>query len=128
MSTDANEYQKSGTKHGVIRYVIQNIVFVLLQAACVFLSAGSLAWGSAWVYLVVVTLNQALAVLVLICSNPELLGERSIIQEDVKRWDRPLAGYMALFGVWFVLIVAGLDQRFGWTSQLSIWAQIIALV
>ena len=41
---------------------------------------------------------------------------------------RPLAGYMALFGVWFVLIVAGLDQRFGWTSQISTWVQIIALV
>lgn len=128
MNSDVNEDQKSLIKRGVFRYVIQNTVFILLQAACLFLSAGSLVWGSAWVYLVVVTLNQALAVLVLLRSNPELLGERARIQEDVKRWDRPLASYMALFGVWLILVIAGIDQRFGWTSQISIWVQIVALL
>ena len=128
MRADANVHQESDTRRGVIRYVILNIIFILLQAACLFLSAGSLVWGSAWIYLGIVTLNQALAVWVLIQSNPTLLGERARIQDDVKRWDRPLARYMALYGVWFILIVAGLDQRFGWSSQISMWAQIMALV
>jgi protein-S-isoprenylcysteine O-methyltransferase Ste14 len=128
VNKDANVHQNNDIKQGVIRYVIQNILFILLQAVCLFLSAGSLVWGYAWIYLGVVTINQALAVIVLIHTNPALLGERARIQDDIKRWDRPLAGYMALYGVWFILIVAGLDQRFGWSSQVSVWVQIFALV
>ena len=119
--------ETSNTTRGVIRYIIQNSVFILLQAFCLFLFAGSLDWWNAWAYLVV-TLNQALAVLVLIRSNPELLGKRARIQADAKGWDRPLAGYMAVFGVWLILIVAGLDLQFGGTSQISIRVQIVALV
>ena len=35
---------------------------------------------------------------------------------------------MGLYGVWFILIVAGLDQRFKWSDQISLWVQILAFV
>jgi protein-S-isoprenylcysteine O-methyltransferase Ste14 len=66
----------------------------------------------------------------LILKHPDLALERASAHEmeDVKEWDRFLMPFTALIGPLLSWIVAGLDQRFGWSPDLPNWIQIIALI
>ena len=41
--------------------------------------------------------------LILLRTSPDLLGERTRIHENVKRWDRPLAAPVLLGSLWALL-------------------------
>ena len=71
---------------------------------------------------------QILNALVLIPTNPELVAERSQIQEGTKAWDKLLVSIVSLFGPLAICLVAGLDHRFGWSSPMPVAALIIGLV
>ncbi|MDY7041633.1 MAG: isoprenylcysteine carboxylmethyltransferase family protein, partial [Chloroflexota bacterium] len=118
--------EKSEITSGVVRWLIQVGVFILILAAVLFLSSGRLDWRTAWVYIGTYVAIQAITALVLIPSSPELLLERSQ-SEGPRDLDRVLAGIMSLYGPLAMWIVAGLDVRFGWTAQFSLALQIAAL-
>lgn len=109
--------------------VLQLFVFVLIMLGTLLLSAGRWDWWEAWAY----TLSGALVLLVgrayVIHKFPDLALERSRAHEleDVKDWDRylmPLTSLVAPFLSW---IIAGLDQRYGWSPDLPNGIQIAAL-
>jgi len=114
----------------VIRWLLKSAFFLIISAAALFISSGSLEWWQAWAYLGVLGLVQVLNALVLIPNRPELIAERSQFQEGTKSWDRPLVGIMAFFGPLAMCIVAGLDKRYGWSVplQLSIVVFGLALI
>ena len=56
-----------------------------------------------------------------------LLTERSGLKEDSKRWDIPLVILMARVGPTAILVVAGLDLRYGWSPPVALWLQIAML-
>ena len=104
------------------------ISFVML--AVLFLAAGSFRWWEAWAYAGMSFLVLISSRLVLILKNPDLALERAQAQnrENVKDWDRVLMPLTALVGPLVSWIVAGLDQRFGWSPDLPDAVQIMALV
>jgi len=55
--------------------------------------------------------------------HPGLLAERQNIEniQTVKAWDKVLAPLMALSIGLPLVIVAGLDHRFGWSSAFPLW-------
>ena len=75
-------------KRGVVRWIVKSIVYAVVFGLALFLTSRRLDWTMGWVYLGVYALNQVLLVLVL---PPELLAERSDIQEGTKKWDIWLA-------------------------------------
>jgi protein-S-isoprenylcysteine O-methyltransferase Ste14 len=83
---------------------------LVLTAACLFSSAGRLAWPNAWALL---TLNfiASLASTVVMSRNPELLAERSNVKAG-KSWDKALIGIGVLLGPMAIWITAGLEARF----------------
>jgi protein-S-isoprenylcysteine O-methyltransferase Ste14 len=130
MNAEASSEQSQAKTHvarGVIRWLVQITVLILIQAVCLFLSAGSLAWAMGWVYVGVQLLNQAIGAIVLISINPQLLADRAQSQGP-RDLDRVLSGVMFLYGPIAILIVAGLDHRFGWSPALSAILQIGAVV
>jgi protein-S-isoprenylcysteine O-methyltransferase Ste14 len=103
----------------IVKRFVQILVYLFLMACALFISAGRLDWVMAWVvlgiYLAGVVINGA----IMMRRCPDLIGERAEFRQDAKRWDKPLAFIMGLFGPLSTYIVAGLDTRWGWTRQVA---------
>jgi protein-S-isoprenylcysteine O-methyltransferase Ste14 len=115
-------------KQGVIRWIVTSIIFLLLVAASLFISAGTIDWQMAWIYLAIAVVIQILDAIILIPTNPELLGERSKYQRGVKKWDQFLSRIMATIGPLTIWIISGLDYRFTWSSPYPTWIVIRSAV
>lgn len=114
-------------KQGLARWGIQVTVMILIQAAVLFLVAGRLDWTMGWAYTGLLVLNQLVTALALIPTHPELLAERAR-NGGPRDLDRVLAAIMFLYGPLVILIVAGLDHRFGWSPALSPGVQVGGLI
>jgi protein-S-isoprenylcysteine O-methyltransferase Ste14 len=96
-------------------------------AGTLFLSSGRLDWAMAWVYVGIRVGIAAVSMLMIASKDPGLLEERFQPGEGVKAWDRSLASMTTL--LWpVILIVAGLDMRFGWSPELAIVIRLVAWV
>jgi protein-S-isoprenylcysteine O-methyltransferase Ste14 len=108
------------------RMISQTAIWFGITAALLFLSAGTLDWPEAWIFLglwIVLGLTSGLS---LARTNPEIIKERMrppLQQQEQKAWDRPLV--IAIFGGWAALhVVAGLDaKRLAW-SDMPVWLEI----
>jgi protein-S-isoprenylcysteine O-methyltransferase Ste14 len=118
--------QGSDMRQGLVKWGIQAAVIILVQAIALFLSAGRLDWAMGWTYIGLLVLNQLITALALVPTNPELLADR-VKSEGPRDLDRVLAGVMFLYGPLLTVIVAGLDQRFGWSPALPLVVQSSAL-
>jgi protein-S-isoprenylcysteine O-methyltransferase Ste14 len=113
------------TKRAVVKRMIQVIVQFLTLGALLFVSAGCLDWGWAWGYLGVGVGILAVNALVM---PPELIAERGKVgKEDVKRWDR-IVTTINILPALGAPIVAGLDERIGWSPRLSLVVHLVGLV
>lgn len=112
------------------RPVVQFVLFVVLLPCVLFLAAGSLDWPIAWVYVALHILSALVSRLIVLRINPDLLVERarSLDAERGKSWDRPLVVLAALIGPLVIWIVAGLDERWGWSPDLALPLQVVALL
>jgi protein-S-isoprenylcysteine O-methyltransferase Ste14 len=109
-----------------LRFLLTSLVML----AILFLAAGTFQWWEAWAYVGMSLLVLVSSRVVLILKNPELAIERSQAhnKENVKDWDRYLMPLTAIIGPLLSWIIAGLDQRFGWSPDLPDGIQLIALV
>ena len=115
--------EKSDLRRGVVKRMKQVIFQTAFLVALPLISAGRLDWVWPWAYLGVGIGILAINVLVL---SPELMAERGQPRENVKDWDRVLTSLIA-FPILALLIVAGLDERFGWSPQLAVAIHLIGL-
>jgi len=109
---------------------LQLVLIIPVMLGVLLLSAGRWDWWEAWAY-------SGLGIFVLLGSRavvikkyPDLALERSQApdKDNVKEWDRYLMPFTVLIAPFLAWVVAGLDQRFGWSPDLPDWIQIIALV
>jgi protein-S-isoprenylcysteine O-methyltransferase Ste14 len=103
--------------------MLQVLLTYLVLATILFLSSGDLAWAWAWAYL-----GVGLGILItnMLILPAELIAERGRPRDNVKRWDRVLTSIAGLPTL-AVPIVAGLDQRYGWSPQLVPTIHLIGL-
>jgi protein-S-isoprenylcysteine O-methyltransferase Ste14 len=75
------------------------------------------------VYVVCIGVNA----LVVMPKHPEMIAERAAPKENVKSWDKALS---TLVGVAMLaaLVIAGLDERFGWSPDFALGVQAVGLV
>ncbi len=113
----------------------RTIAFTLLEqvlslagaGVALFWSAGRLDWWAAWAALAVWVAWFTATDLLLIRRDPELMAERQTPPRDAKRWDRVLLGTLRLLQLGRY-VLAGLDQRYGWTAGFPVSAQIVGLM
>jgi protein-S-isoprenylcysteine O-methyltransferase Ste14 len=62
--------------------------------------------------------------------HPGLLAERQNIEkiQSSKAWDKLLAPLMALSVSFPLVIVAGLDHRFGWSPVFPLWLNVLGII
>ncbi len=103
----------------------KNISWLFITGIVLLVSAGRVSWAAAWVYL------GAILLIVLINAfkmDPELMAERAGLQEGTAGWDLYLSVFVAMAGPLLTIIIAGLDQRYGWSGAVAVWQQAVALL
>jgi len=109
----------------IVKRLVQVVVQFLVLAAILFISAGRLDWVWAWAYLGV---GVGILIVNVLVMPPELIAERGRTdRKDIKAWDRVLTT-LSIFPTLGVPIIAGLDERFGWSPPLAVAIQVVALI
>lgn len=111
---------KSKARKRILQVVIQYLIIALV----LFLTSWKLDWIWAWAYMGVSVIILAINSQVI---SPELMAERGEIKENVEPWDRTIALIGSIFTV-AVIILPGLDLRFGWSPPLAPSLQIAGLI
>lgn len=113
---------------GITKRAIQLVVQILILAALLLISSGRLNWVMAWVYLGVYVAGIAINSVILLRHNPELIAERAKMGAGTKGWDKALATLYSLVSSIGMLLIAGMDMRFGWSPEIPLTLRLIALV
>lgn len=102
---------------------------VLLVPVLLFAAAGTVSWPMAWAYVALSTAGTGVAHFLVAWLSPDTLRERArgFNAEGVQPWDRLLLPVVIWSSV-LILVVAGLDHRFGWSPLTSVGWQAAAFV
>ncbi|MBS0530338.1 MAG: isoprenylcysteine carboxylmethyltransferase family protein [Proteobacteria bacterium] len=110
------------------RLVLQNTIWIVTLGALLFVSAGTLRWPAAWLFLLTMGTLGLAGGFWFLKTNPGLLAER---MRPMMQKDQPAADkiFMVVLGptalIW--LIVMGLDERHQW-SRMAVEFQILGFV
>lgn len=112
------------------RQWIRLVVAYGLIPLILFICAGDLGWWLAWLYSLLILTSGIGGRVLVEKRHPGLTAERQSIEniQDAKSWDRVLAPLMAVSLVFPMVIVAGLDHRFGWSPAFPPWLNMLGLV
>jgi protein-S-isoprenylcysteine O-methyltransferase Ste14 len=96
----------------IAKLLLQNLIWIVAMGGLLFVSAGTLHWPAAWVFLATIAILGVTCGLWLAKTDPALLAERMrpMMQDDQPAADKK---FMLAFGfaalIWLVTI--GLDRR-----------------
>ena len=123
MKSTSSSAVAPGVGAGVLRRAAQVGFVLLLQAAILCVSSGKLDWTWAWVYMATFVASILVNSLFL-RGRPEQIAERGSagFRQD---WDKAISLAWAVLFYLLLPLVAGLDQRFGWSPDLSLGVHIL---
>ena len=110
-----------GLVRSVVGYLVRLAVMLAIGAAVLFGISWRLDWTGAWLVLGLTAAMQALGLSVILSTSPDLIAERSRMQEGTKSWDKPLVLLQGSILPMVSLIVAAVDKRLGWSPDLPLW-------
>jgi protein-S-isoprenylcysteine O-methyltransferase Ste14 len=108
---------------------IRLIVVYLFIPLLLLATGGDVGWWQAWVFSLLIVAAGIGGRIWAERRHPGLLAERQNIEKapGVKSWDKVLAPLMAVSISFPLVIVAGLDHRYGWSPVFPIWLNIFGL-
>ncbi|MCG8508242.1 MAG: isoprenylcysteine carboxylmethyltransferase family protein [Rhodospirillales bacterium] len=104
------------------------VVTAAVMVATLLVAAGTVHWPAAWACAGLWAAMTATGVFFMLRINPELAVERMQGRTGTKGWDKLLMPLLALILPLAILVVAGLDARFGWTGTFPPWPRWIGAV
>lgn len=110
------------------RVVVQVLLFIVLLPFLPLLISGRWGWWEAWLYGLTYMGGFAVSRLLAARRHPELVVERAqtLQREDAAPWDRRLFPLLMLASI-SIVVVAGLDERFGWSGGFPVVLRGLAL-
>jgi protein-S-isoprenylcysteine O-methyltransferase Ste14 len=108
------------------RYLLDHILSLLGVGAALFWAAGRLDWWQAWAAMGVWVVDFATTDIILLRFNPELAAERLSPPKSAKKWDSAIVIALRLATL-VRYILAGLDQRYGWSGDFTLMAHLVGL-
>jgi protein-S-isoprenylcysteine O-methyltransferase Ste14 len=108
-------------------YILDQVLSITAMGVALFWSAGQIDWWAAWAAIAVWLAFFTATDILLVRFNPELMAERLAPPKGAKTWDRAI---MSIFRLTTLVryILAGLDQRHGWTVGFPAAVQLGGLV
>ena len=110
----------------IVRYAVRETMGIIFMGMALFWSAGRLDWWPAWAALTVMLIWIVATAIVILRFNPDLLRERLGPRRGAKSWDTVILSILGLMQL-ARYIIAGLDERYGWSMGFSFSVQFIAL-
>jgi len=112
------------------RYWIRSIITYLLIPLVLMICGWDLGWWQGWLYSALIVVAGIGPRIWAEERHPGLLAERGKLGKDqnVKSWDKVLAPLMAVSLSFLIVIVAGIDHRFGWSPVFPIWLNILGFI
>lgn len=102
------------------------VIYILVLALLLVAASGRWDWVMAWALAVVMGVMGAITAL-MARADQSFIEERTRMKADVKSWDKPLGVILSISPL-AVMIVAGLDMRYSWSSPVAPGVQIGALI
>lgn len=123
---DVKYMNNNMNKKVITLYILDQILSVAAMGVALFWSAGRIDWWAAWAAIGVWLIFFTATDILLLRYNPGLMAERLAPPKGAKTWDRVI---MSIFRLTTLVryILAGLDQRYGWTIGFTIVAQLTGL-
>jgi protein-S-isoprenylcysteine O-methyltransferase Ste14 len=92
--------------------------------------SGDLGWWQAWLYFMLILATGIGGRMWAERRHPGLTAERQNMEkvQSAKAWDKVLAPLMALSVSFPLVIVAGLDHRFGWSPLFPLWLIVLGFL
>ena len=113
-----------------LRQWVRLVVAYLFIPLVLLVFGGDFGWWQAWGYsLLIVTAGPGGRIWAE-RRHPGLLAERQNMEkiQSAKAWDKVLAPLMALSLSFPLVIVAGLDHRFGWSPIFPMWLIVLGFL
>ena len=109
----------------IMRFVVTGVMMIGIP----LLAAGRFNWREAWAYGLMTTFVMVAGRSLLLIREPETIIERmeAGTKDDAKPWDKVLVPLVAVYVPMIAWLVAGLDERFGWSADMSITIKLAAL-
>ncbi|POF34586.1 methyltransferase family protein [Roseibium marinum] len=107
------------------------IVVVYLSIPLALLACGGdFGWWQAWIYSLLIVVAGIGGRIWAEQRHPGLMAERQNIGnfQSAKAWDKVLAPLMALSIGFPMVIVAGLDHRYGWSPEFPLWLIVLGFI
>jgi protein-S-isoprenylcysteine O-methyltransferase Ste14 len=106
---------------GILARGAQILFVFFVMGLVLFLSAGSIRWIAAWVYLGISLVAVIINATLLLRTSPETVAERGQAKQW-QNWDRIVSGLYSIAQYLVLPLVAGLDARFQWSGEVGkVW-------
>jgi len=126
--TTKTDDEQAATSPNLLTWLRVTVAYLLIPLLLV-LCAWDFDWWEAWVFAILIVAAGVLGRIWAEGRHPGLLAERERAWSDetatVKPWDRVLAPLMAVSLSFPLVIVAGLDHRFGWSPDFPIGLEVL---
>jgi protein-S-isoprenylcysteine O-methyltransferase Ste14 len=128
MSSNADDPNaaQAASRRQWIRLVVAYLSIPLVLLVC----GGDFGWSEAWVYSLLIVAAGPGGRYWAERRHPGLMAERQNMEkaQSAKAWDKVLAPLMALSVSFPMVIVAGLDHRFGWSPVFPLWLIVLGFL
>ena len=118
------------TQRASPRQWIRLVAVYLFIPLVLLICGGDFGWWQAWGYSLLIVAAGIGGRIWAERRHPGLLAERQNTEnfQNAKAWDKVLAPLMALSVGFPLVIVAGLDHRFGWSPVFPLWLIVLGFV
>jgi len=128
MSSNADD--PKAARAASAREWISLVVVYLFIPLVLLVCGGDFGWWQAWGYSLLIVAAGLGGRMWAERRHPGLLAERQDMEkvQSAKAWDKVLAPLMALSVSFPLVIVAGLDHRFGWSPVFPLWLVVLGFL
>jgi protein-S-isoprenylcysteine O-methyltransferase Ste14 len=110
----------------LVLFLTDQVLSLLGMGIALFWSAGRIDWWAAWAAIAVWVIWFIAQDIILFRYNPDLAAERLSPPKSAKKWDTAIVITLRLMTL-ARYILAGLDQRYGWTGDVSLTVHLAGL-
>ncbi|SDJ36802.1 Protein-S-isoprenylcysteine O-methyltransferase Ste14 [Lutimaribacter saemankumensis] len=120
-----DEYQAASSRNWIVLGAVYLLIPLLL-----FVCAGDIGWWQAWLFSPMIMAAGIGGRFWAERRHPGLTAARQDAGNfrNAKAWDKVLAPLMAVSVAYPLVIVAGLDHRFGWSPDFPLWLNAVGFV
>jgi protein-S-isoprenylcysteine O-methyltransferase Ste14 len=126
----SKKVRHKAVQRGSPRQWVGIVVVYLSIPLALLVCGGDFGWWQAWIYSLLLVAAGIGGHIWAEQRHPGLMAERQNTDniQSAKAWDKVLAPLMALSIGFPLVIVAGLDHRYGWSPEFPLWLIVLGFI